>query len=96
MTLSPIPTGFDYARAVLDLRGKMSYEEIAYICGYEGPSSVFRVMNGVIPSHPRGEAIWALYVRVFKRKPPVSKEQAHGIEDFSFMKCAMTTAGSSS
>lgn len=78
MSNPPIPVGFDYARSVLDLRQVLTYETIAERMGYESKSSVSRILAGVIPEHPQGEALWALYVETFGRKPPHSVEQAAG------------------
>lgn len=68
--------GFDYANAVLELRGLKSpygvltYERMAEIMGYEDKSSIARILGGVQPAHPQGEALYILYVETLHRKPP--------------------------
>ena len=78
MALPSVPVGFDYAKALLEIRKKRTYEQIAEYCGYETPSAISRVLTGSVPSHPQGEAIWALHCELFGQKPPVSHEQATG------------------
>jgi hypothetical protein len=75
-----LPVGFDYARAILDIRAEMTYEQIAEVCGFADKKSVERVANGgVIPRHPQGEAIYVVYVELFSRKPPMSQANALGV-----------------
>ena len=69
MSNPPIQAGFDYPVTLLELRTVMSYEEIAAACGWESKSSIVRVLNGAIPAHPQGEALYILYVETFGRKP---------------------------
>ena len=69
--LSRHDVGFDYARALTEISEQMTYDQIAEYCGYENRASIFRVMNGAIPPHPQGEAIWSLYCVLFGRKPPL-------------------------
>ena len=83
-----VPVGFDYSKAVLELRKMMSHEAIAAYCGYEAPSSIHRLVRGSVPSHPQGEALWSLYVSVFGTKPPVSQEQAVGAANSAWSDCA--------
>lgn len=66
--------GFDYAGAVRELSHKYTYEQLAESIGYGDKSSIIRVMKGeTMPAHNQGEAIWALYVDTFGRKPPLRK-----------------------
>lgn len=75
----PIPVGFDYAHALLDLRHVMTYEQIAERLGYQSKGSISEIINRkVLPDHPRGEALYALYLERFGRKPPMSQDQAVG------------------
>ena len=74
-----IPVGFDYALAMAEIRTKLSFGKISDYLGYESRTSIYRVLDGAIPPHPQGEAIWALYRELFGDKPPVTKEQARGI-----------------
>lgn len=73
--------GFDYAQTVRELNRVWTYDQIAECCGYESPRSVRNLLdlnpaNGpVIPSHRAGEALWAMYVETFGRRPPMHKGQ---------------------
>lgn len=78
MTEPLVPVGFDYAKAMIEISRRLTYWQIAEYCGYEGKQSVLDVIQGHIPSHPQGEAIWALYVELFGHKPPHSPAQAAG------------------
>lgn len=82
MTEPSIPVGFDYSRAMLEIRGRMTYEEIAAYLGYESVGSIGNIINGRIPNHPQGEAIFTLYRKLFGKKPPMTSAQARGVEDF--------------
>lgn len=73
-----VPVGFDYARAILDLRNRLTYEHIAEYCGYESKASIAAIADGAVPSHPSGEALYALYMEVFNKKPPMSLSQVEG------------------
>jgi len=74
-----IPVGFDYAHALLRIRGAQTYEQIAEFCGFACKQDIGKVINdGRIPSHPQGEAMWALYFQLFGEKPPMSSDQASG------------------
>jgi hypothetical protein len=70
--------GFDYAKACLDLRARLTYGEIASGIGYASPAAINDILRGVIPAHPQGEALYALYLAVFERKPPMTPEQIAG------------------
>ncbi len=78
MTEPSIPVGFDYARAVLEIRKFMTYEEIAAFLGYESVGSIGPLLKGRIPNHPQGEAIYTLYRELFGKKPPMTQAQAIG------------------
>lgn len=93
MAQPAVPVGFDYAKALLEIRRHMTYEQIAAFCGYEGASGVAWVINGGIPSHPQGEAIWSLHCNLLGRKPPVSPLQAAGIEDMQLTECRGISTG---
>lgn len=82
MSQPTIPVGFDYARAMLEIRKLMTYEEIAACLGYENAQSVGNIINGRIPNHPQGEALFVLYRELFGCKPPMTEAQAKGIDDF--------------
>lgn len=79
MTAPLLPVGFDYAQALIDIRGHMTYDQIADVCGFVDKAAVARVVNGKIPRHPQGEAIWAVYLEIFGRKPPMPEQNLHGI-----------------
>lgn len=68
-----VEAGFDYARAIMDLRACMTYEEIADYCGFESKQTIANIVAGRrIPQHPQGEALYILYFETFNRKPPRS------------------------
>lgn len=77
-----VAAGFDYANAVLELRGikspygVLTYDRIAEICGYESKSSIAEILTGHIPPHPQGEALYILYVETLHRKPPAKVRQS--------------------
>lgn len=79
MTAPIVPVGFDYAAALLRIRGERTYAQIAEYCGYDSPQAIGKVINGAIPAHPQGEAIWALYRELFDEKPPHNYAQASGM-----------------
>lgn len=80
MTPPTIPVGFDYALALLRIREHMTYEQIAEVCGFSDKQSIGRVVNeGLIPNHPQGEAIFAVYVELFQQKPPMQEVCRVGI-----------------
>ena len=61
--------GYDYPQAIRKLNQRMTYEQIARAIGYDNRSSIAQMMNGAIPSHKHGEALWALYRNTFGEKP---------------------------
>lgn len=83
MTQPPIPVGFNYAQALLEIRKRMTYEEIAAFIGYENASSVAQIIKGRIPNHPQGQAIWVLYVELFDKKPPMTTLEAAGVSSIA-------------
>ena len=64
-----VQAGYDYKRAVLELRATMTYKEISEYCGWDSKSTVNGILKGAIPSHPQGEALYILYTEVMNRKP---------------------------
>lgn len=68
--------GFDYVAALRRIKTRLTYEEIAYATGYESNGGVSRIIDGAVPSHVQGEAIWALYVELFGERPPYSSAVA--------------------
>lgn len=72
------PVGFDYAETIRQLNKTLTYEQIAEFCGYESRNAVYKILNGSLPAHPQGEALWVLYVKAFGKKPPATIEQALG------------------
>lgn len=88
-----IPVGFDYQRAVLELRNRYTYERMAEFCGFSDKVAVFRVASGLsIPSHPQGEALFVLYVETFHDKPPMTQAQFAGAEFVSPVKRHLATS----
>lgn len=67
--------GFDYAQAINDLLKKFTYQEIADRLGYRSVGSITAVIEGKIPSHMHGEALWVLYIATYGRKPPLTSVQ---------------------
>lgn len=63
--------GFNYIEALAELLTRYTYSEIAHNVGYKSVGSITAVLEGKTPSHRHGEAIWALYVDTFGRKPPL-------------------------
>ena len=72
------PSGFDYAQTVRELHGVMTLDQIAEYCGYETHVAVIKLLQGAVPSHPQGQALWVLYRAKFGHKPPMTEEQAAG------------------
>lgn len=70
-----VEAGFDYVHTILALREHYSYASIAEYCGYEGRASISYMLNGGVPSHPQGEALYILYFETFGKKPPVKNVQ---------------------
>lgn len=63
--------GFDYAQAIKDLLKKFTYSEIVDRLGYRSVGSLTAILDGKIPSHMHGEALWVLYRETYGRKPPL-------------------------
>lgn len=61
--------GFDYPQAIRKLNQVYTYDQITKRIGYENKASLTGIMNGAIPSHIHGEALWALYLETFDEKP---------------------------
>lgn len=74
----PLPerVGFNYVAAALELLRVMTYEELAEGLGYKSKGGVSALLDGAIPSHVQGEALWALYLATFNRKPPMDVRQS--------------------
>lgn len=68
--------GYDYAAAVIELLRVMTYEELARYLGYNSKGAISKVLDGAIPSHVQGEALWALYRDTFNKKPPMNVRQS--------------------
>ena len=73
-----VPVGFDYSKALLEVREFMTYDEIAEYLGYGSKASILQIIRGTLPAHPQGEAIWVLYRSLFARKPPLTDAQRVG------------------
>lgn len=73
-----VPVGFDYIQALLHIRNHRTYEEIAEFIGYDSKNSIARLLNGTVPAHPQGEAIFVLYRMIFGDKPPMNSQQKVG------------------
>lgn len=70
--------GFEYARAVQDLKSKgWSYEKIAEQVGYKNKASIAAIVQGRQPRHRQGEALFYLYFEEFGCKPPNVYERKH-------------------
>ena len=68
--------GFNYAQALRDLLKKLTYADIAQRVGYNSTGSLTEILGrGRSPSHRHGEAIWALYLEVFGKKPPLTIQE---------------------
>lgn len=63
--------GFDYVATVRELLERMTYMDLALSIGYESVGSISGLLKGRRPAHPQGEALWALYIETFGRKPPL-------------------------
>lgn len=79
MNIPSVPVGFNYSLALLEILRNQTYEEIAAYLGYESVGAIGKIINGAIPSHPVGEALFALYLDIFGKKPPMSQAQALGV-----------------
>lgn len=64
--------GFNYAKVTLELLQVYSYETVAEAIGYKSNASITRLLEGQVPPHVQGEALWSLYVQTFNRKPPLT------------------------
>jgi len=64
-----VQAGYDYKAALTRLNTIYTYAEIAEYCGYESANSIYKILQGSIPSHPAGEAIYIMYLEHFKQKP---------------------------
>ena len=67
--------GFDYARAMKDLLERFTYREIAERLGYNSVGSITAVLDGKVPSHLHGQALWVMYWTTFGRRPPLTPVQ---------------------
>lgn len=67
--------GFDYVKAVADLLERLTYREIADRLGYNSVGSVTAILDGKVPSHLHGQALWMLYSATFGRRPPLTPVQ---------------------
>ncbi len=66
---SNMQPGFDYGRALCELTKIYDREQIANFCDYKTKTPISKMMSGkMIPSHPRGELIYTLYIETFNRK----------------------------
>lgn len=81
MTLQHV--GYDYVQAMVDLLTKFTYREIADRLGYKSTGSIAAVLKGHEPSHQQGEAMWALYLDTFNRKPPMTEAQRAGAQNIA-------------
>ncbi len=70
--------GFDYLGAVLELLAVMSYAELARAIGYSSKGAISKILQGGVPTHAHGEAIWVVYREKFGEKPPMSTYQQQG------------------
>ncbi len=73
-----VPVGFNYKAAIQRISAELSYAKIAEYLGYESKASVLNILNGSVPAHPQGEAIWALYKEMFNERPPLTPQQESG------------------
>lgn len=73
--------GYDYVAAMSELLKRYTYQEIADRLGYKSTGSIAAVLKGHKPSHPLGEAMWALYVETFNCKPPMTDSQRGGVQN---------------
>ena len=74
LAASKMHPGFDYPRALLELRKKYSTRQIAdffrLAIGSGSEGSISGYISGTTPLHPMGELIYILYVETFQCKPP--------------------------
>lgn len=90
MSPPSVPVGFNYSMALLAIRKHRTYEEIAAYLGYDSVGAIGKVIQGSVPSHPVGEAIYVLYRELFGTKPPMSSSQATGIQDLHPSACCIS------
>ena len=64
--------GYDYVAAIREINEVMTYTEMCRALGYGSPQSISKILDGAIPSHTHGEALYALYRDLFDRKPPMT------------------------
>lgn len=64
--------GFNYSAATLELLKRFTYDELKDLLGYQSKGSISQLLEGVIPAHDKGEALWALYMDTFGHKPPLN------------------------
>ena len=67
--------GFDYVQAMKDLLERFTYREIAERLGYNSVGSITAVLDGKVPSHLHGQALWLTYWTTFGRRPPLTPVQ---------------------
>ena len=68
--------GYNYVATLLALLRVMTYQEIADEVGYRSKGSVSKILDGAVPDHVHGEAIWSLYLEKFNEKPPMTVRQS--------------------
>ena len=73
-----VPVGFNYSLAILQILKVRTYDQVAAYLGYESVGSISGLIDGSLPSHPVGEAIFVLYREIYGAKPPMSGPQALG------------------
>lgn len=92
MITPAVPVGFNYSLAILQILKVRTYEDVAQYLGYESVGSISGLIDGSMPSHPVGEAIFVLYREIFGKKPPMSGTQAAGVDDLQLNACPLRTA----
>ena len=81
--------GFDYVASLREILQILTYEELAYRIGYSSTGAIASIVKrGHVPNHRHGEAIWVLYVSLFKRKPPMTVTQASGSSEATVLNSA--------
>ncbi len=76
----PEHVGYNYVAALLALLKRMTYRQVCDALGYRSKGALSKILDGAVPKHIHGEALWALYVETFKEKPPMSVRQGIGIQ----------------
>ena len=69
--------GYNYAATIRELTTVMTWQRIIEAIGYSSHSVVAEILNGQIPNHVQGEALWALYCDTFGKKPPLDAPRRH-------------------